>query len=349
VNVGPLPTCNITASDSSICAGGSVTLTATGGLSFLWSTSATTASITVNPTATTTYTVTVTNGNGCTSTCAITITVTPPPTCSITPANPSICVGGSSTLTASGGTSFLWSNAATTASITVNPTATTTYTVTVTNANGCTSSCSTTVTINPAPVCNITPANPSICVGGSSTLTATGGTSFLWSNAATTASITVNPTATTTYTVTVTNANGCTSSCSTIVTINPAPVCSITPANPSICVGGSSTLTASGGTSFLWSNAATTASITVNPTATTTYTVTVTNANGCTSSCSTTVTINPAPTCSIAISDSSFCIGGSATLTASGGTSFLWSNAATTASITVNPTSTTTYTVTVTN
>src|SRR5206468_321964 len=163
-----------------------------------------------------------------------------------------------------------------TPNITVTPTVTTIYTVTVTDANGCTSSCSTTVTVNPAPTCSITPSNPSICVGGSSTLTASGGTSFLWSNAATTASITVNPTSTkvkptitTTYTVTVTNANGCTSSCSTTVTINPAPTCNITPANPSICVGGSTTLTASGGTSFLWSNAATTASITVNPISTT--------------------------------------------------------------------------------
>src|SRR5204862_3733442 len=116
--------------------------------------------------------------------------------------------------------------------------------------------------------------------------------SFLWSNAATTASITVNPTATTTYTVTVTNANGCTSSCSTTVTVNPPPTCSITPSNPSICVGGSSTLTASGGTTFLWSNAATTASITVNPTATTTYTVTVRNRIRRTTSHATTVSVN---------------------------------------------------------
>src|SRR5207253_10432768 len=133
------------------------------------------------------------------------------------------------------------------------------------------------------------------------------------------ATISVTPNVTTTYSVTVTDANGCTSSCSFTVTVTPAPVCNITSSNPSICVGGSSTLTASGGTSFLWSNAATTASITVNPTTTTTYTVTVTNANGCSSSCSTTITITPAPTCSISVSDT-LCVGDSATLTASGGT-----------------------------
>src|SRR5258706_358791 len=186
-------------------------------------------------------------------------------------------IGGSSTITASEATSFLWSTGATTAAITVSPTVTTTYTVTVTDANGCSSSCSTIVTVNPVPICSITCPNPVICIGGSATLTASGGISFLWSTGATTASITVSPTVTTVYTVTVTNANGCTSSCSTTVTVNPLPSCNITPANPAICVGGSSTLTASGGTSFLWSTGATTASITVSPTVTTTYTVTVTN------------------------------------------------------------------------
>ncbi len=49
--------------DVSICSGESITLTANGGDSYLWSTGETTASITVSPTETTIYTVTVSNGN----------------------------------------------------------------------------------------------------------------------------------------------------------------------------------------------------------------------------------------------------------------------------------------------
>src|SRR5258706_303626 len=225
---------------------------------------------------------------------------TTPPNCNISCGALMICPGGSNTLTASGGTSFLWSTGATTASVTVNPSATTTYTVTVTDANDCSTSSSTTATVKTQKAFSIATSTTSVSVAGNSTTTASsGGASFLWSTGATTASVTVNPTSTTTYTVTVTDANGCSSSCSTTVTVNPLPVCSIAPANPSICVGGSSTLTASGGISFLWNTGATTASITVSPTVTTTYTVTVTDANGCSSSCATTVTVNPLPPCSI--------------------------------------------------
>nr|HRD06544.1 dockerin type I domain-containing protein [Saprospiraceae bacterium] len=109
----------------------------------------------------------------------------------------------------------------------------------------------------------------------------------------TTASITVSPTATTTYVVTVTNANNCTDTESKILTVNPLPVAAIS-GDLTICIGENTTLTASGGTSYVWNTtpAQTTAAITVAPTTTTTYTVTVTNANGCTDTESATVSVS---------------------------------------------------------
>ncbi|PKP05195.1 MAG: hypothetical protein CVU11_00625, partial [Bacteroidetes bacterium HGW-Bacteroidetes-6] len=106
---------------------------------------------------------------------------------------------------------------------------------------------SVTVVVNPNPNISITPANPAICQGESATLTASSdvpGTTFLWSNGATTASIVVNPASTTTYSVTGT-ANGCTGSASVNVTVYPNPVLSLISSATAICNGGSASITVS--------------------------------------------------------------------------------------------------------
>lgn len=331
-----------------VCIGSSTTLVASGGVKYKWSNGMTTASISVNPTTTTTYTVTVTNQFKCEDTESVTVTVNPLPTPAI--AGNNICVGSSTTLTASGGTSYVWSNAATTATITVSPTTNTTYTVTVTNANGCTASTSRQVTVNPLPTAAVT-GNNAICIGSGTTLTATGGGTYLWNNNATTAAITVNPVVTTTYTVTVTNSFACTATATRTVTVNGLTIAASVTGTNQICVGQSTILTSSlsGSTAngYLWSNNATTSAITVSPQASTTYTVTISDTNGCTATSSRAVTVNPLPT--PAIAGNNICVGQSTTLTASGGTSYVWSNNATTAAITVSPATNTTYTVTVTN
>ena len=75
VTVNPFPTANA-GSDQTICAGQSVSLTASGGTNYAWSNGlGNGANQTVSPTGTTTYTVTVTNGTNCADTDEITITV----------------------------------------------------------------------------------------------------------------------------------------------------------------------------------------------------------------------------------------------------------------------------------
>ena len=293
----PVPAITPTGS-TSFCPGGSVTLTASGGGTYSWSTGVTTTAITASPASTTTYTVTVTNASGCTATASQVVTVKALPSPTITPTgSTTFCNGGSVILTASGGSSYSWSNSASTAAITVNPSSTTTYTVTVTNASGCTATASQVVTVNALPSPTITPTgSTTFCNGGSVILTASGGSSYSWSNSASTAAITVNPSSTTTYTVTVTNASGCTATASQVVTVDSLPNPYISPSSATtICQGTSMTLAASGGTSYVWSTAATTASITVTPASTTTYTVTVTNASGCTATDGKTVTVQNHP------------------------------------------------------
>ena len=308
---------------------GSSVLTANGFTgSLLWSTGATTSSITVATGGTYTVTQTV---DGCTS--AIGTGVAVP---KAIPSAPTVSVEnncGNSVLTATGvsGT-LLWSNGATTSSITVTTGGT--YTV-VQTVDGCTSATGSGVAA-PKEI----PAAPSITVEnncGSSVLTATNYTgSLLWSTGETTPSITV----TTTGTYTVTQAlNGCISAAGNGVAAPKA-----IPSAPSVSVENNcdnSVLTATGFTgSLLWSNGATSSSITVTTGGTYTVTQTV---DGCTSAIGTGVAapkeIPSAPTVSI----ENNC--GNSVLTATEFTgSLLWSNGATSSSITV--TTGGTYTVT---
>ncbi len=86
VNVSPAPI-GVVLGDTLLCSSESTTLTASGGATFLWSTGATTASITVTPAVTTIYTVVVTNAGGCKDTVSVRVTVSQP----ITNATVTVC------------------------------------------------------------------------------------------------------------------------------------------------------------------------------------------------------------------------------------------------------------------
>ena len=332
--------------DLEICNGENTTLTASGGNNYSWSTGASTNQITVTPTENTIYTVTVSDNGECPTTEEVTVLVNANPTANIT-GNLTICEGESTTLTASGGTSFNWNTGDDTQQITVNPAQNTNYDVEVTDANGCSDTHQVTVVVNPNPTANIA-GNLTICEGESTTLTASGGISFAWNTGDDTNQITVNPAQNTNYDVEVTDANGCSDTHQVTVVVNPNPTANIT-GNLTICEGESTTLTASGGTSFAWNIGDDTNQITVNPTQNTNYNIEVTDANGCTDTHQVTVVVNPNPTANIT-GNLTICEGESTTLTASGGTSFNWNTGSDdTNQITVNPTQNTNYDVEVTD
>ncbi|HNU58815.1 MAG TPA: T9SS type A sorting domain-containing protein, partial [Aquaticitalea sp.] len=328
--------------DVTICEGDSVTLTASGGLTYQWSTGETTQSITVSPSATTTYTVTAYSPSGNNSdTDDVTVIVNPLPNASAGD-DVSICLGSSVTLTASGGTSYLWSTGATTQSITVSPTATTTYSVEVTQ-NGCSGSDEVTVTVNNPPTVNAG-NDVTIFEGESTILTATGADSYQWSTGETTQSITVSPTATTTYTVTGTS-NGCQSTDSVVVTVLPETVVADAGENRGVCRGFSVTLTAHGGDTYLWSTGETTQSITVSPIVTTTYSVTAFVGNSQDTD-EVTVFVTPIPVVDIINGDNVTILEGEfVTLSAIGADTYEWNNGATQPNILVSPRASTTYSV----
>ncbi|MBK7698610.1 MAG: hypothetical protein IPJ39_07710 [Saprospiraceae bacterium] len=197
-----------------------------------------------------------------------------------------LCQSQSIVLTSSSATSgtYTWSTGQTGNSIMVTPTQSTqTYAVTFTNSEGCTAQDNIIVNILGNPVSNAG-ADQTICAGQSATLTAqpVPGATYNWSNGATSQSITVSPSASQTYTLTVTKGD-CFSVSDVDVTVNILPTVTIAGDNV-ICNGTSTSLTASGGNIYAWSNGSTTSTITVSPTTTTTYTVTVSDANGCSAS-----------------------------------------------------------------
>jgi hypothetical protein len=359
VTVNPTPaTPTVTpGGPTTFCAGGSVTLTSSSATGNQWYNGVTLLAGQTNQTyvATTTgnYNVVVTTA-GCPSapSTSTAVTVNPiPATPTITPGGPTtFCTGGSVTLTSSSASGNQWYDGLTLLVGQTNQTyvATTTgnYNVVVT-ASGCSSapSSSTAVTVNPIPATpTVTPGGPTtFCSGGSVTLTSSSATGNQWFNGVTLLVGQTNQAyvATTSgnYNVVVTT-SGCSSapSSSTAVTVNPTPTTpTITPGGPTtFCTGGSVTLTSSSATGNQWFNGLTPLAGETNQnyiaTASGNYNVVVT-ASGCSSapSASTAVTVNPIPATPTVTpgGPTTFCSGGSVTLTSSSATGNQWFNGVT--------------------
>lgn len=353
VSQTPAVTASASATHVSCNGGANGTATATGGggagnLTYAWSNGATTAMISNLPAGT--YTVTVTDSENCTATA--TTTVTQPAVllanASATGETANGANDGTATAAPTGGTSpytYLWSNGATTASI--SNLAPGNYTVTVTDANNCTAV--QTVTVNSFN-CNLTATIASTnvtCNGldnGTATVTVNGAADpviYTWSNGANTPA--VDSLAPGAYSVSILDGNDCPASLSVSITEPPVLSANATATAESALNANDGTATAqpSGGTSpytYLWSNGGMTATIT--GLAPGSYTVTVTDANNCTAS--QTVIVN-AFNCAITAAITTVNVtcpeasNGQATVTLEGGTlpfEYTWSNGDTTATTT---------------
>lgn len=308
------------------------------------------------------YVVTATDARGCQNRDTVTITQYTLPVLS-TAVTDVTCAAtdGAVNLTVTGGTpsfSYAWSNSASTEDI--SNVAAGTYSVTVTDGNGCTTTTSANVGIQPGllTISSVAVTNASCNSGsdGAVNITTSGGTipfTFAWSNSASTED--VSGLTAGTYSVLVTDDLGCTATASANVTEPTAIALSSSVTNTSCNLGsnGAVNLTGTGGTglySYSWSNSASTEDI--SGVAAGTYSVTVTDANGCTATHSATVH-EPSALTSAIVPANVTCQGltnGSANLTASGGTpgyTYSWSNSATTEDI--SGLGTGTYTVTITD
>lgn len=229
----------------------------------------------------------------------VTATIKTIPAATLSPAGAvAICSGQTQTLTAGGGTSYVWLKNNAVVSGQTNSTFSATqadnYSVVVTASNGCTDTSDVTnLTVNANPLVNIG-ADTAICQGASLSLDAgNSGASFAWSNGANTATTTV--TAAGTYHVTVTNTNNCAASDTIIVTENPLPVVHLGN-DTAICDGATLVVDAATGIAtdtYIWEDQSTANDRTITTGGT--YYVTVTTAAGCSASDTIQVGINPLP------------------------------------------------------
>ncbi|MDR1757899.1 MAG: T9SS type A sorting domain-containing protein [Bacteroidales bacterium] len=340
LTVHPIPSAQIIG-ENSICQGDTAILIATGGNKYSWNTGDTTNMIKVASTGS--YTVTVTGSGNCSATATHTLTVKPSPTPTIS-GQTSFCQGESRQLSANNGNAYLWSTGATTSSIMVNSGGI--YQVTVTNSQGCSKTVSTTVTTHPIPQLHIE-GERQFCQNNHTTLQAIAeNCTYLWEhNGSTQSTVTVNSAGA--YTVSASNTFGCVNTSTATVTVLPVPAPTIS-GTRNICAGAQTMLSVNGDDwEYEWNNGNVNSFIMVEDAGI--YRVTVTAPNGCQGEASASVTVYPLPAITIN-GKTSICKGETTTLTATGGNTYLWAPGGNTQSyITLSPTSTTDYYLTVTN
>ena len=302
-----------------------------------------------------TYTVYVaTVGNNCETTYTITVGTSSAFIASSS-GNASVCPGGSTTISASGGMSYTWYDGSTvistTSSALVTPAMQTQYSCIVTNILGCQSTVYSTVSVNTPPaVPVITPSgSTTICSGTSVDLSSSYPTNNTWSTGGTSSTITVSTA--NTYTVTYQDAQGCTSTSSPItVDVTTATTISAgTQSGPTACGTSTGFITVSGsGTGDLsWTGTSsgsangTTLPYTISSLSAGSYTISFVDGNGCASNSITEILNDPNPPTTPVITASgpvTFCDGGQVTLTSSYTTGNAWSEGSTGLSITVSMT-----------
>ena len=349
-------TASVSASQNVSCysgANGLINLAVSGGTgpyTYNWSNGANTQDI--SGLSSGTYTVTITDENGCTFNQFASISQPSSALSASASVSQNVsCFGGSNAsinLNANGGTtpySYLWSNGSSTQN--VNNISSGTYTVTITDANGCTANQTKTVTqpSNALSASSSVSQNVSCFFGsnGAINASASGGTSpysFLWNNGATSQNI--SSLSAGAFTVIITDANGCTTSQSQVITQPSSGLSAAATVSQDVScfagTNGSVNLNVIGGTApytYNWSNSSTTQSI--NNLSAGTYTVSITDANGCLYSTNATI-IQPSSgiSASANVTQNVSCNGGangSIDLTVSGGTvpyTYDWSNSSTT-------------------
>ncbi|MCF8444727.1 MAG: T9SS type A sorting domain-containing protein, partial [Crocinitomicaceae bacterium] len=307
---------SITSNDLSLCPGQTTSLSVTNvsGVSYQWLLN---GAVIANATNNTyqanqvgNIAVKVTNSSlGCTDTTAVVaITSVAAPNVSAGQ-DQTVCGGTTVSLTASGANSYSWNNGATGSTLTIlagNTTSSINYIVTgLDNTTGCTKKDTVVIQVNGLPLINAG-TDFQVCSNDTVTLSATGGTSYVWNNGI------INNQAfvlsnTSTFNVTGSDANGCINSDEITVIVNQSPQLNVGN-DITVCLNNApvqlTAISNEGGLTYSWSTGASTQQISVNSSSV--YSATVTNSFGCSSSDSVEVIVNELPSLNLG-QDQSVC------------------------------------------
>jgi gliding motility-associated-like protein len=366
VIVDSIPPISVSPLNPNLCDGYPINLTASGGVTYVWSPTSTLSSstgttVTATPNTNITYTVVGTDINGCKDSAKTTITIIPSPTVTVTPSYDTICQGLSTNLTAAGAISYTWSpvsglSSAAGSIVVATPITSTNYKVVGTATNGCEGSAWAHIKVNPKPIVSVTPDTIAICSGDSTHLQASGASTYIWSpsvslSSATLASVYAKPLASTTYTLIGSTTFGCLDTTSAYVQIHNKPNLTLNPIDPHMCPQDSITFIVSGANQYIWSpsiglNSTTNDTVIAKPTQSTLYQVIGSTGFGCTDTVTSNIEVSPIPV--ISPSNPTICTNDTLMLVVTSNTSsstFLWNTGQTNDTIWVSPNTNTTYSV----
>jgi hypothetical protein len=292
---------NFSIPEPTICAGRSVTVSASGGNVYQWSppdylSSPHSATVTITPLSDVTYTVTAYSAEGCTLVRTFAVTLRSAPQVYVPQGESvSVCPGGMTGLSVRGALSYVWNpplylSSTVDSNIVCTPLESTTYTVTGYDLYGCEGVATVAVAISPTLPVNVSSDKGVICGSGSMTLTASGATNYVWEpaeglSATTGESVVASPVVTTTYTVRGTAAEGCDGTATFTVRIQAPPFIAATADRDTITPGQTTVLRAFGAQTYQWKPTqyvtGSGSVVTVEPPVTTTFTVVGADADGC--------------------------------------------------------------------
>lgn len=318
VTVVANPTVNVAPLTNTVCAGGSLNLTATGAINYTWSPSSSLSSANGNvvlstPPTTTNYTV-IGEASTCTTMAVYQVSVIVLPSLITSVTSPTICQYSTQIITVNGANNYSWSpsvglNVNNGNQVLASPNVTTIYQIV--GSNGlCQIATNVTVNVIPFPNLNISTPNSKICEGQSTTIFASGASFYEWTpstglSSTNGTSADANPLTTQNYHIKGYNSvagYSCSMTKEIEIVVLPKIVASVSP-SVTICNGESTKLIANGSNTYSWNpstalNDPTSATPVSSPTSSIIYTVSVSNYGNCTVPATVFVKVNPTPTVS---------------------------------------------------
>ncbi len=215
------PTLTVNADPQQVCAGRSVTLSASGASSYSWTGIGAGNVAVIKANAGSVFTVTGKNAEGCLASQTVSLQVLPLPIITIATAGTIVCPSSATTFSAQGAITYTWSTGAIGQTIVAYPPAASVYTVTGAGSNNCINTNSIAVTTKTVPALKTSQNRTLVCAGEEVILSASGASTFTWyPSAVSVKTISVNPYVTSVYNVAGSSVNGCTSIAMALVTVD---------------------------------------------------------------------------------------------------------------------------------